>query len=110
MRNIKVFDTTLRDGEQTPGVSLTVNEKVEIAKVAWSKNEPIDAIFSAINSALGIKAKLLEYRVSSVGSGKDALGEVLVRVEVGGKISVGRGLSTNILEASAEAYLNALMR
>ncbi|MDI3475428.1 MAG: 2-isopropylmalate synthase [Thermococcaceae archaeon] len=82
----------------------------ERVEAVWSHNGPVDALFEAINRAMGVNAKLLEYRVSSVGSGKDALGEVLVRVEVDGRISVGRGLSTDIIEASAQAYLNALAR
>jgi 2-isopropylmalate synthase len=82
----------------------------ERVEAVWSHNGPVDALFEAINRAMGINAKLLEYRVSSVGSGRDALGEVLVRVEVDGRVSVGRGLSTDILEASAQAYLNALAR
>ncbi|AFN03730.1 2-isopropylmalate synthase [Pyrococcus furiosus COM1] len=77
---------------------------------AWSSNGPIDALFAAINRALGIDCKLKEYRVSSVTSGRDALGEVLVRVEYNGEIYVGRGLSTDIIEASAQAYLSALNR
>ncbi|CAB50254.1 2-isopropylmalate synthase [Pyrococcus abyssi] len=82
----------------TVRISMNGEERIE---VAWFKNGPIDALFSAINKALGEEFKLREYRVSSVTSGKDSLGEVLVRVEVNGEIFVGRGLSTDIIEASA---------
>ncbi|ASJ16614.1 2-isopropylmalate synthase [Thermococcus chitonophagus] len=82
-------------------------EKIE---ASWSKNGPIDALFSAINKALNLDCRLKEYRVTSVTSGRDALGEVLVRIEHNGEIYVGRGLSTDIIEASAQAYLNAVNR
>ena len=106
--SVEMLHVTASKGVATATVRvLDGGERVE---AVWSKNGPIDALFSAINRALGIEAKLLEYRVSSVTSGKDALGEVFVRVEVDGRVSVGRGLSTDILEASAQAYLNALVR
>lgn len=106
--SVDMLHVTASKGVATATVRvLDGGERVE---AVWSKNGPIDALFSAINRALGIDAKLLEYRVSSITSGKDALGEVLVRVEVNGKVSVGRGLSTDVLEASAQAYLNALVR
>ena len=105
---VETIHVTASSGVSTAAIKvLDGDDRVE---VSHSFNGPIDALFSAINKALGIEAKLLEYRVSSVGSGRDALGEVLVRVEVDGRTSVGRGLSTDIIEASAQAYLNALTR
>ncbi|MCL4109498.1 UNVERIFIED_CONTAM: hypothetical protein GTU68_024395 [Idotea baltica] len=69
---------------------------------------PIDAIFWTMERIIGIAARLQEYEVHSVSGGKDALGEVLVEIEVEGRVYTGKGVSTDIIEASARAYLKAL--
>jgi 2-isopropylmalate synthase len=69
---------------------------------------PIDAIFNTIDLLSGIKGTLLDYNVRSVTSGKDALGEASVDVEVEGNTYKGRAVSTDTIEASAKAYLNAI--
>ena len=71
---------------------------------------PVDAIYSAIARLTGIKADLTDYRIRSVSKGRDAQGEALVELEHNGKMLKGRGLSTDILEASALAYLAAINR
>jgi 2-isopropylmalate synthase len=71
---------------------------------------PVDAIYSAIARLTGVKADLTDYRIRSVSKGRDAQGEALVELEHNGKILKGRGLSTDILEASALAYLAAINR
>ena len=71
---------------------------------------PVDAIFNAIDRALGISAQLLEYIVQAVTPGRQAMGEVSVSLEIESRKFVGRGASTDILEASAKAYVNALNR
>jgi 2-isopropylmalate synthase len=69
---------------------------------------PIDALFKAIDLSTGISGKLQDYNIRSVTSGKDAMGEVFVNIEINGKIYGGRAVSTDIIEASAKAYLNAI--
>jgi 2-isopropylmalate synthase len=73
---------------------------------------PVDAALSAIDKITGFQdIALSEYTISAVTSGKDdkdALGEVTARVEYGGRPFIGRGLSTDIVEASVKAYLNAV--
>ena len=54
------------------------------------------------------KVKLLEYGIQSVTQGKDALGEVTVKVSVDDRSVIGHGASTDIIEASAKAYINAI--
>jgi 2-isopropylmalate synthase len=54
------------------------------------------------------EVRLVDFNVSSVTGGIDALGDVVVRVEAGGVTTSGRGVSTDVVEASARAYLNAL--
>ena len=69
---------------------------------------PIDAIFKAVDLLTGITGTLLDYNIRSVTSGKDALGEASVDVEVEGNTYRGRAVSTDTIEASAKAYLNAI--
>lgn len=71
---------------------------------------PVDAIYSAIQRLTGIKANLIDYRIRAVTRGKEALGEVQIEMEHSGRKIRGRGLSTDILEASAMAYLSGLNR
>lgn len=71
---------------------------------------PIDALFQAIDTALGLVPKLKEYLVHAIATGKDAQGQVKVILEIEGKQFVGRGTSTDIAEASALAYINAINR
>ena len=71
---------------------------------------PVDALFRAIDSAIGVKPKLRDYQVHAIGSGKDAQGQVKLMIDINGNVYVGKGTSTDILEASALAYLNAINR
>ncbi|MGC2373579.1 MAG: 2-isopropylmalate synthase [Solirubrobacteraceae bacterium] len=73
-----------------------------------SGDGPVDAIFRAINAATGVEASLREFRVDAVTEGQDALGEVSVVVEVHGQTGAGQGVSTDIIEAAARAYVRAL--
>jgi len=69
---------------------------------------PVDASYKTIERITGIAGRLLEYSINAVTIGKDAMGEALVKVRFGEDIIPGHGLSTDIIEASALAYLNAL--
>lgn len=71
---------------------------------------PVDAVLKAIKKLTKTKAKLQQYNVGSITGGTDALGEVTVRLEEGDRTVIGRGSSTDIIEASAKAYINALNR
>ncbi len=75
---------------------------------SFTGDGPVDAIFRAINVAAGVEAKLREFRVDAVTGGQDALGEVSVVVEVGGRPASGQGVSTDIIEAAGRAYVRAL--
>ena len=63
-----------------------------------------------IDRITGMSPSLLDYTLSSVTAGKEALGEVSVRIEWSGRTFSGRGASTDIIEASAKAYLRAVNR
>ena len=71
---------------------------------------PVDATLKAIRKLTRTKAKLQQYNVGSITGGTDAQGEVTVRLEEGARTVIGRGSSTDIIEASAKAYINALNR
>ena len=69
---------------------------------------PVDAIFRAINAATKREARLREFRIDAVTGGQDALGEASVVLEVAGQSAAGQGVSTDIIEAAAQAYVRAL--
>jgi len=71
---------------------------------------PIDAVFSAIQKMTGVTVKLEDYSTRAVTSGKDAQGETSVRINHNGRKVRGRGVSTDVIEAAAEAYLSAINR
>ena len=73
---------------------------------------PVDAIYKTINRIAGMEdgIRLLDYQIRAVTSGKDALGEVSILVECGDERVSGRAASTDILEASAQAYIAAINR
>ena len=85
---------TLPSGEEAVGES--------------SGDGPVDAIFHAIQKAVGTTCELREYNVEAVTGGEDALGEVTVRLRAEGRLATGQGVATDILEASARAYVRAL--
>ncbi len=71
---------------------------------------PVDAVYRAINRIIDVPNELTEFSVKSVTEGIDAQGEVTIRVSSSGKSYVGRGADTDIIVASAKAYMNALNR
>lgn len=82
----------------------------EPVRTAELGDGPVDATLRAIRKLTKNKAKLLQYMVEAITGGTDAQGEVTVRLSDGGRTVIGRGSSTDIIEASAKAYINALNR
>jgi 2-isopropylmalate synthase len=80
----------------------------EVVQGNFTGDGPVDAIFRAINAATGIEPRLREFRVDAVTGGQDALGETSVVLELDGKSASGQGVSTDIIEAAATAYVRAL--
>lgn len=68
----------------------------------------VDAACKAIRAALNVEAKLHSFTVEAITEGLESLGDVTIQLDVGEHRVVGRGVSTDIVEASARAYLNAL--
>jgi 2-isopropylmalate synthase len=71
---------------------------------------PVDAVLAAIDAITGLKGRLQDYAVRAATSGKDAIGEVAVKVEFDGRLVSGKGSSTDVIEATARAYVSALNR
>src|SRR5579862_9333559 len=97
----------------TASIRLIRADKQEPIADAGTGDGPIDAMLKTIDRITGLKGSLVDYSVNSVTRGKDAIGEVTVRVQFNGdtvKIVTGKGGSTDTIEASALAYLNALNR
>jgi 2-isopropylmalate synthase len=71
---------------------------------------PVDALFTSIERITGVKVQLRDYQVRSISVGEDAQGEARVEVEHNGRIQRGHAVSTDIIEASAQAFLQAINR
>ncbi len=89
---------TLRDSNGQPLTDASVGDG------------PVDAIYSAIARLTGVRAALTDYRIRAITRGKDAQGEVTIALQHADVTVHGRGVSTDILEASALAYLSAINR
>jgi 2-isopropylmalate synthase len=77
-------------------------------KGSFTGDGPIDAVFQAINQATGFSPTLSEFTIGAVTEGQDALGEVSVVVEIDGSTGAGQGISTDIIDAAARAYVRAV--
>jgi len=75
---------------------------------SFTGDGPIDAVFQAIDAATGVGAKLSDFTIGAVTEGQDALGEVSVVVEIDSYTGAGQGVSTDIIDAAARAYVRAL--
>ena len=93
-----------------PTATVRIKTAEGMNEEASTGDGPIDAVFIAIDRATGTTTSLKEYTVQAVTPGKQALGEVTVVLEIDGMTTTGRGSSTDIIEASARAYVNALNR
>lgn len=90
--------------------TLSLRRNGNLITEAATGDGPVDAAFNALERSVGFSLELEEYRINAVTEGKDALGEATVKVSKDNKIFVGRGVSTDIIEASVKAYLNAINR
>jgi 2-isopropylmalate synthase len=99
----------ISSGNQTVATgTVRLQQGEETVESACTGDGPVDACFKAIEQATGIKVELEDYFLKAVTSGEDALGEVTVKVVKNGKTFTGRGLSTDIIESSVKAFVNAI--
>ena len=93
---------------ETPSAQVTLAVDGVEHRATAAGSGPVDASFKAIESILQTGTDLLLYSVNNITSGTDSQGEVTVRVARGGRIVNGQGADTDIVIASAKAYVNAL--
>jgi 2-isopropylmalate synthase len=93
-----------------PQASVKIKTKEGIKEAQAEGDGPVDAAYNAIREATGFSPKLESYSIRAVTSGKEALGEATVKIKTDGRTFVGRGISTDIIEASAKAYIDAINR
>ena len=91
-----------------PQAAVKIKYKKKIQEAESSGDGPVDACFKAIDKITGIKGELQDYRIEAVTKGKDALGDVSLKLKAKGKVVTAHGSSTDIIEASVRAYINAL--
>ena len=85
-----------------------VKNKTEILQEASCGTGPVDAAYKAIDKITGIKVELKDYTLRAISGGEDAQGEVNVNVNYDGANYIGKGMSTDIVEASINAYIHAV--
>ncbi len=93
---------------ETPTSTVKLKRGDESISHTCDGDGPVDAACKAISAITKIEAKLLSYTVSAITGDLDAQGDVTINLEINGKNVIGRGVSTDIIEASAMAYLNAI--
>ena len=115
MREVKEY-YLLKDYKVKSGSSIIASSEVEIEisgelKTASAEGDgPVDASFKAIDKIIGKSTTLVDYTIEAVSEGKDAIGQVKIIVDVGGSEVMGSGISTDIVEASIKAYIDAANR
>ncbi|NMF90802.1 2-isopropylmalate synthase [Aromatoleum petrolei] len=93
---------------ETPQAELTIAVGGKETRTSAQGSGPVDAAFKAIEAVAKSGTELLLYSVNAITTGTDAQGEVTVRLSQDGKVVNGQGADTDIIVASAKAYLNAL--
>jgi 2-isopropylmalate synthase len=94
----------------SPTATVKIRSKEGTKEAQADGDGPVDAAYEAIRDATGFSPTLESYSIRAVTSGKEALGEATVRIKQNGRTCIGRGVSTDIIEASAKAYVDAINR
>jgi 2-isopropylmalate synthase len=87
-------------------IKLRIGDQI-VQKVAMGDG-PIDAVFKAINEIVGEIFELESYQLGAITEGGDAMGESVLRLSLRGKTVTGRGVSTDVIEATIKSYINAV--
>ncbi len=93
-----------------PSATIRLRKDGELFQDSGVGDGPVDAVLNAVDAITGMKGQLRDYAIRAATSGKDAIGEVSVKVDFDGTIVSGKGASTDVIEASARAYLSARSR
>lgn len=92
----------------TPVSTIRLNRNGKLIEKVAASDGPINASFKAISKMLGLKAQLENFQLSAITGGADAQCEAMVKVRFNGQVYQGRGVSTDVIEASILAYLQAI--
>jgi 2-isopropylmalate synthase len=95
---------------ESPTATVKIKSKEGIKEAQAEGDGPVDAAYEAIREATGFSPTLESYSIRAVTSGKEALGEATVKIKTDSRMFMGRGISTDIIEASAKAYIDAINR
>ena len=93
-----------------PSATVRLSVRGEMRESAATGDGPVDAVYRAISAVVQRAVKLVKYEIRAVTSGTEAMGEVTVHLESDGRKVTGRGASTDVIEASAKAYVDGLNR
>jgi 2-isopropylmalate synthase len=93
-----------------PTATVRVSVKGEVKEGAAIGDGPVDAVCKAISAVTNSSAKVVRYEIRAVTSGTEAMGGVTMQLELEGRKILGRGVSTDVIEASAKAYVDGLNR
>jgi 2-isopropylmalate synthase len=105
----KLVSINVTSGSETiPTATVQLEIEGKVVKEAGFGDGPVDAAYNTIAKITKTKSKLLRFSVNAITGGTDAQGEVTVNLEEGGKTAIGQGAHTDIIVASAKAYINAL--
>lgn len=91
-----------------PSASVKIKKGDQIFRSSMVGSGPIDALYSSIKEIIDLDITLLEYKISSVSRGKEALGKVKLQVEYNGEVYIAKATDTDVIKASALAYINAV--
>ncbi|MBB4823529.1 2-isopropylmalate synthase [Sporosarcina luteola] len=107
LTNVQVQYGTSNVPTATVSATIPTGENVVVATTGAGS---VEAIFNTLEQLVNGQVHILDYRVTSIGKGRDALGEAVVNLSFNGEVLTGRDVAQDVLEASAKAYLNAINR
>jgi len=110
--DVLVMESLQMEGgtDREPSVTVRLRRGEEVVERTATGDGLIDSAMGAIQQAAGVGGRLVSFHVSSVTEGTDALGDVVVQIDIHGRRVTGRGVATDVVEASARAYLAAVNR
>jgi 2-isopropylmalate synthase len=94
--------------ERNPTATVQLKKGAETFRGSAVGDGPIDAMYTVIKELVGLDVELKDYKISSLSRGKEAIGRVNIRIEHQGKTYSGRAMDTDIIKASAMAFLNGI--
>ncbi|WP_019241059.1 MULTISPECIES: 2-isopropylmalate synthase [Bacillus] len=104
----ELMDLQVISNTTFPSASVKIKKGDQIYNSSNTGSGPIDALYSAIKDVIDLDVTLLEYKISSVSRGKEALGKVRLQVEFKGETYMAKATDTDVIKASALAYINAM--